>query len=644
MKRLLLGRALRTEQAASGTVRRSLPAFSSDALSSNVYATQEILIVLAVGGTALYRYGWMVAACVAAVFLIVVTAYRSTLRHYPMGGGDYDVAKTNLGPWPAVTVASAMLIDFALTLAVSVAAILDVVVSVTPDSNSARLLIGLAVIALLALLTLRASPLVAIFLRFCSYVFVFAVVLMTVWGIVETVLGEAPRAASADWELADPQTLSGVALFIVLARAFSSGSVAVTGVEAVGTAVPAFQPPRGPNAAKALRTVALMWIVVFAGITWLTTVSGVQVTEDDAVLIGAGEQPQQTVLVQLADAVFGTPMAVFGIAAATVLVLAAAGVNSYRSFSVLTSVLARDEYLPRLYASRGDRLVYSNGIITLAIGAGLALWVFDTSLTTMIQLYVVGVFLALTVGQAGMVRHWTRIAGRAGISEPERSEARRARLIALVGQCVAGVVLVIVVVSKFLSGAWIVVLLIPLLAVMMRRVHGHYERVRYEVAASEAGPADASANVTALILVSRIHKPTLRALAYARATRPTAMEAVTVAVDEAEAEQLQAQWRESGIPVPLRVLPSPFREISSPVIAYVRQLSAAAPDGLLTVYVPEYVVTHWWEELLHNQSAARLKRRLMELPDVVVVTVPWQIWTPDGDVAAPAGANEKPAP
>ena len=407
MKRLLLGRALRTEHAAGATVRRSLPAFSSDALSSNVYATQEILIVLAVGGPALYRYGWMVSACVAAVFLIIVTAYRHTLRHYPAGGGDYDVAKANLGPWAAVTVGSAMLIDFALTLAVSVAAILDVVVSLTPDSDGARLAIGVGVIVVLALLSLRASPQVAIFLRFCSYAFVFAVVLMTIWGIVETAMGDAPRAASADWQIANPQTFSGVALFVVLARAFSSGSVAVTGVEAIGTAVPTFSPPRGPKAARALRSVALMWIVVFAGIAWLTYDSGVQVTADDAALIG-GAQPQQTVLVQLADAVFGNGLAVFLIAAATVLVLAAAGINSYRSFSLLTSVLAGDGNMPRLYASRGDRLVYSNGIITLAIGAGLALWIFNTSLTTMIQLYVVGVFVALTIGQAGMVRHWTR--------------------------------------------------------------------------------------------------------------------------------------------------------------------------------------------------------------------------------------------
>ena len=640
MKRLLLGRALRTEHAAGGTVRRSLPAFSSDALSSNVYATQEILIVLAVGGSALYRYGWMVSACVAVVFLIVVTAYRQTLRHYPSGGGDYDVARANLGPWPAVTVGSAMLIDFALTLAVSVAAILDVVVSLTPDSNGARLVIGLFVIVVLALLTLRASPLVAIFLRFCSYAFVLAVVLMTLWGIVETVRGDAPQAASADWQIANPQTLSGVALFVVLARAFSSGSVAITGVEAIGTAAPAFHPPRGPNAARALRTLALMWIVVFAGITWLTYVSGVQVTADDATLIGAGDQPQQAVLVQLADAVFDTGWAVFLIAAATVLVLAAAGINSYRSFSVLTSALARDGYLPRLYASRGDRLVYSNGIITLAIGAGLALWAFDTSLTTLIQLYVVGVFVALTLGQAGMVRHWSRIVDRPGTPEEERSAARRGRMLALIGQTVAGLVLVVVVVSKFLSGAWVVVLLIPLLAATMRRVHGHYDRVRYEVSASETGPADASANVIALILVSRIHKPTMRALAYARATRPTALQALTVAVDVAEAEHLQDQWRDSGITVPLRVLESPFREINSPVIAYVRQLRAESPDSLLTVYVPEYVVTHWWEELLHNQSAVRLKRRLMELPDVVVVSVPWQMWDQD-DLVRPDSA---PAP
>jgi hypothetical protein len=290
-------------------------------------------------------------------------------------------------------------------------------------------------------------------------------------------------------------------------------------------------------------------------------------------------------------------------------------------------------------AAQGDRLVYSNGILLLALAAGALLLAFDASLTTLIQLYVVGVFLALTLGQAGMVRHWTTVLSRNPPSA-QRSAARRARAIAVLACAVTGLVLVVVLLSKLTAGAWVVVVLIPTLAWAMRKVRDHYDTVADVMAPQDTVQTDARQSVSALILVSRIHKPTLRAVAYARASRPSTLQAVTVAVDADEAAELQRDWDERQLNVPLEVLDSPYREINSPVMKHVAALRHRDPDGLLMVYVPEYVVDRWWEQLLHNQSAARLKRRLMSLPNVVVVSVPWQLAaTLDESIGAQAGAT-----
>ncbi len=638
-KRLLLGKALPTQQRKREAGRfGAIAGLGSDALSSNVYATQEILILLAVGGFGVYAYGPAVAACVVVVFAVVVAAYRYTVREYPTGGADYAVARRNLGQSPAAVVGAAMLIDFALTLAVSTTAIIDTIVSIAPALYEARVLLALGVIVLMAILSLRGSASIAALLQAGTWAFVAAILVTAVAAGVQVLLDDRPRAVSAEWDTAEPTTgLAGLALLVVLARAFSSGSIAVTGVEAIGTGAPSLQRPRGERAAMTVVLVGAISMVLFASITWLALLTGVKATADNADLIGlpAGE-PQQTVVVQVVDAVFGSSWVVLAAVIVTVAILGAAAMSAFRSFSVLSSVLAKDGFLPRQLQSRGDRLVYSNGILVLAVAAGLLVWAFDARLTALIQLYVVGVFLALTLGQAGMVRHWSRrLRGR--MPAEERGPARRGRAVAGVAQFVTGAVLVVVLISKFTAGAWLVVLLVPLLAAAMRAVREHYDTVAYALAAEEQSVGAPSSEVIALILVSRIHKPTLRAIAYARASRPTAVEAITVAVDEQEARQLAATWAESEMPVPLQVLQSPFREINNPVTDYVAVLASRNPEALLTIYMPEYVVAHWWERLLHNQSAARLKLRLMSLPNVMVVTVPWQRASEAEDVPAGIG-------
>lgn len=604
---------------------RAIAAMASDTLSSNAYATQEILIILAVGGFGFYRFGPWIAAAVVVIFAVIVAAYRHTVRQYPGGGADYEVAARNIGRRSAALVGSAMLIDFALTLAVSVAAIVDLLVSVAPGLADGKVAWGIGLVAVLTLLSLRGRSGLDAVLHVGVYLFVLAILVMAATAAVEVLLGNAPRAASADYALADPAgSVAGWALLLLLARSFSSGSVAVTGVEAVGTGVPVFRKPRGENAAAVLAIVGVVSMVLFVCVTWLALLTGVRVVADSDWLAGApAGQPQQMVIIQVADAVFGSPIGIAAVALATALVLLAAGLSTFRSFSVLSSVMARDGMLPRQFMARGDRFVYSNGILLLGIAAGLLIWLLGASLAALIQLYVVGAFLALAVGQIGMVRHGNRRL-RAAAADDERRAVLRARAIAAVAAGLTSTVLLVVLLSKLASGAWIVVVLIPLLALAMGAVHNHYANVTYELAPEEALPEVPTNQVMALILVARIHKPTLRAVAYARATRPTSLEAVTVAVDDREADRLAADWNARDMRVPLRILSSPFREIDTPVLAHVAELRRANPDTLLTVYVPEYVVTHWWEELLHNQSAARLKRRLMTLPNVVVVSVPWQ--------------------
>ncbi len=636
----MLGRALPTEQQGEESSRlRTLTAVGSDVLSSNVYATQEILIILALGGFGLYVYGPAVAACVALVFIIVVAAYRYTVREYPGGGADYDVALHTLGPTPAVVVAAALLIDFALTLAVSTTALLDTVVSVAPGLFEGRTLLAVAVIAALTLLSLRGGRVTSAVLRAGTWGFIVVILFTAGAALARVAFGETPRAASADYETAaGAEAVAGLALLLVLARAFSSGSTAVTGVEAVGTSAPSLQRPRGERAAAALVLIGSVSMLLFASITWLALLTGVRITADNRDLIGPGQgEPQQTVVVQVVDAVFGTPLLVLPAVVATVLILAAAGMSALRSFSVFTSILARDGFLPRQLQSRGDRLVYSNGIVLLGVAAGALVSAFGARLTDLIQLYVVGVFLALALGQWGMSRHW-RTAMDRRIPPHERRRAQRARTVAVAGAGVAGAVLVVVVVSKFTTGAWVVVLLVPLLATAMRAIRRHYDTVAYETAAEEREVTGVVHEVAALILVASIHKPTLRALAYARATRPVALNALTVSVEGAEAARLARQWEELAIPVPLVVLESPYREINNPIVQYVQMLQREHPDRLLTVYVPEYVVDHWWERLLHNRSAARLTRRLTALPNVVVITVPWQR-AAEESVAGPASSG-----
>ncbi|GAB3901864.1 APC family permease [Microbispora bryophytorum] len=644
VKRLLVGRALRSTALHHQLLpkRVALPVFASDALSSVAYAPQEILVILSIGGVGLYSFSPWVAAGVVLVMLTVVASYRQNVHAYPSGGGDYEVATTNLGPTAGLTVASALLVDYVLTVAVSVANGADYVGATIPFVAEHRPLVAVAIVTLLTIMNLRGLRESGVAFAVPTYAFMIAVIGMVAWGLFRlVVLGDDLRAPTADYRIIGQQAdLAGFAMAFLVLRAFSSGCAALTGVEAISNGVPAFRKPKSKNAATTLLMMGLIAVTMFSGIIFLGLKSGVKLTDPafvarDVIIAGHPAGPgyyQQPIIAQVASAVFGHGSFLFVvIAAVTALILFLAANTAFNGFPVLGSILAQDRYLPRQLHTRGDRLAFSNGIVILAAGACLLIWAFDADVSKLLNLYIVGVFVSFTLSQIGMVRHWTRHL-RTETDARARFHMMRSRVINGFGAVMTGLVLVVVLATKFTHGAYIVCIAMPVLFLMMKGIRRHYDRVAEELAAPEGHESEESllpARNHAIVLVSKIHKPTLRALAYARATRPSTLEAVTVSVDADEANRLREEWDRRGIEAPLKILDSPYREITGPVLEYVKSLRRRSPRDVVTVYIPEYVVGRWWEHLLHNQSALRLKGRLLFKPGVMVTSVPFQLASSD---------------
>ncbi|MBI1376435.1 MAG: amino acid permease [Frankiales bacterium] len=630
-KRLLVGRALASEQLSETLLpkRIALPVFASDALSSNAYATQEILLVLALGGTAFYAYAPWVAGLVVLVYAVVVASYRQNVHAYPSGGGDYEVVTTNLGAKAGVFVASALLVDYVLTVAVSIASAVANLASAYPfiGANKGEWAVGIIVV--ITLMNLRGVRESGALFAIPTYGFMLGIFGMTGYALYRIfVAGDTLRAESADWQIVGTSTFTGFALAFLVARAFSSGTTALTGIEAIANGVPAFRKPKSRNAATTLLLLGTIAMTMFVSITWLALYTQVHVVDPDSSLVLQGlpdGQVEKTVIAQVAQAVFGEfDLGFFYVSFVTALILALAANTAFNGFPVLGSILARDGYLPRQLHTRGDRLAFSNGIVVLAGLAILLVVVYQAEVTNLIQLYIVGVFVSFTFSQLGMIRHWNALL-RQKPSVAERRRMLRSRTVNAIGFVMTGTVLVIVLATKFTKGAWIVCIAMPLLYLLMQGIHKHYDHVRRELAAGDDESVTLPSRVHAIVLVSKVHKPTLRALAFARATRPSTLEAVTVDVDPPDTAAFVADWERRGIPVPLTVLDSPYREITRPVLDYVRSVRRDSPRDLVVVYIPEYVVGRWWEQLLHNQSALRLKTRLLFSPGVMVCAVPWQL-------------------
>jgi amino acid transporter len=636
-KRILLGRKLRSSQLGETLLpkRIALPVFASDALSSVAYAPDEIFIMLSLAGASAYVWSWKIGIAVALVMTAVVASYRQNVHAYPSGGGDYEVASVNLGRNAGITVASALLVDYVLTVAVSISSGAQYAASALPALSGHEASFASIMVVLLMAMNLRGIRESGTFFAIPTYAFMVAILGMCGYGLLRLAAGDLPQVESADLDIATApgyeDQLTTIALMFLLARAFSSGCAALTGVEAISNGVPAFRKPKSRNAATTLLLLGLIAITMMMSVIVLANQMGLKYVDPhdlDRLTRNGQELPpgfdQHTVIAQIARAIYSNfPPGFYLTVTVTGIILVLAANTAFNGFPVLGSILAQDGFAPRALGSRGDRLAYSNGIVFLAVMAIILIQVFNAETTRLIQLYIVGVFVSFNLSQLGMIRHWTRHL-KSERDPAERRRMVRSRMINAIGLTFTAVVLVIVLLTKFLEGAWITILAMIVFFMVMRGIRAHYDNVEQELAADEEDKV-LPTRVHAIVLVSKLHKPTLRALAFAKATRPNVLEGVYVADNAVATNRLLEEWDERNLGVPLKVLHSPYRELVKPIVDYAMEIKKANPRGVVAVYIPEYVVGRWWEQLLHNQTALRLKGRLLFAPGVMVTSVPYQL-------------------
>jgi amino acid transporter len=622
LQRAVVGRPLRSDRLGETLLpkRLALPVFCSDPLSSVAYATEQIILVLGLGGLGLLHLTPWIAAAVVLLLLLVVASYRQTCFAYPTGGGAYAVSRANLGEDASLVAASALLIDYVLTVAVSVVAGVAAITSAVPSLAPHAVALSLGFVVALTFMNLRGVRESGRAFALPTYGFVAVIYVMLAVGFAKVAWGGGITAESAHYGLRQVSETGGALTVLLVLRAFASGCTALTGVEAVSNGVPAFREPKSRNAGLTLVAMGALATTMFAGITVLAILAHVHMAEDPSALIGFTGTEQRTALSQIGAAVFGASPAFYALQAFTAAILVLAANTAYNGFPVLASLLGRDGFLPSQLAHRGDRLVFSNGVVLLAGVAGALIVAFNAEVTRLIQLYILGVFLSFTLSQLGMVRHWSRELAAGRPTGRSRRSVRRAQAINGLGAVVTGLVFVIVLLAKFTQGAWIVVLAAPVLFSTMKAISRHYRQIN-RLLAPEASGVELPRQVHAVVLVSNLLAPTLRALAYAEATKPATLTAVEVS-DEEEPE-LAREWGARGMPVPLVIVESPYRETVRPVLRYVRALRREHPGDVISVIIPEYIVPRWWQHLLHNQTALRLKGRLLFEPAVTVTSVPW---------------------
>lgn len=642
-KRLLVGRPVRSAAEGKTLLPKAiaLPVFASDALSSVAYAPDEIMLTLALaGGISLATASIPVGIAVVLVMAVVVMSYRQTVHAYPSGGGDYEVATANLGPKAGLTVASALLVDYVLTVAVSISQGAAYLSTAIPELQGYEVYAALILVVILALMNLRGVRESGTAFAIPTYLYMGSIGLMAVVGMVKYFTGTLGEAATAKYTVLPDADYShgllGIAGFFLLLRAFSSGCAALTGIEAISNGVPSFRKPKSKNAATTLALLGGISATMMISILFLAHKTGVQMVDNpakDFTLEGRPVGPNVTadpVIGQLADTIFSNARPLFYLVTiVTGLILVLAANTAFNGFPLLASTLSRDSFLPRQLYTRGDRLAYSNGIIVLAIAASALIYFFDAKVTSLIHLYVVGVFVSFVLGQLGMIRHWTKLL-RVETERKKRSHMQRSRVINVIGFCTTLIVLSVVLITKFTHGAWLAIVFMVIIFIAMHGVYRHYRNTEQELQVEDTAASLAlPSRVHAIILVSHLHKPAMRAISYARVTNPSSMEIVSVMMNSKASKHLRQQWEESGVQVPLTFLSSPYRDVTGPVLRHVRSIRRISPRDLVVVYIPEYQVKHWWERILHNQTALRLRTRLMFVPGVVLALVPWRL---DGTV------------
>jgi amino acid transporter len=610
VRRKLIGNPLSSasEHLERLTVPRGLAVFASDNISSSAYATEEIMRVLVIAGTAALTVTLPVTAAIMAVLAIVVISYRQVIRAYPNGGGSYVVAKENLGPLPGLTAGAALLTDYILTVAVSVSAGVTALTSAFPSLSTHRTPIAVAVVLVMTIVNLRGITETGKFFSLPTFVYLAAMLGLIAYGMVRAATGNLPDYSPPQAWI-DAHATGSLSLLLIL-RAFASGSVALTGTEAVSNGVPAFRAPEVRNAQRALVAMGILFGTIFLGISVLAQQLGV--VPDPAEV--------ESVNSLLTRALVGEGWYFYLVQISTALLLVLAANTAFNGFPRLASIMAQDGYLPRQFSYRGDRLAFTGGIVVLAIVATVLIWVYAASVTGLIPLYTVGVFLAFTLSQAGLVRRWWN----------HRETERRWRwLLALngAGACATGLVAVVVGVSKFTHGAWLVLVLIPLLVALMWKIHEHYTQLAEASRRAPEIPAETRAvQVRAIVPIADLSLPARQAVAYALAiAAPDRVLAVHVTDEVAKARALREEWQRLGLGGQLVIIESPFRSLIRPLLAYVGAVKDAHPDEVATIVLPEYVPGHWWEHLLHNQTALRIKGALLFQRGVVTVNVPYHM-------------------
>ena len=600
--------------------RLALPVYCSDPISSNAYATQEILLVLALGGAAMVLATPWVALVVVSLLGLVTLSYRQTCYAYPNGGGAYAVSKANLGRNASLIAAAALLVDYVMTVAVSVAASVENLTSAFPQLLPYTVWLCCGIIVVLMLMNLRGVRESGTLFAIPTYGFILSVFAMLGVGFYQVLVGHTPVAESASLGFSHGGPV-GAALIILLLRAFASGCTSLTGVEAVSNGVPTFREPKSRNASTTLLAMAGLSIAMMIGIAVLSAMSNVHIAENASDLTGVPSgYEQRTVLAQLSSAIFGNnTFGFFAVQLSTTFILAMAANTAFNGFPILASILADDRFLPKQLTRRGDRLVFSNGIIMLSGIAMLLIIAFDGSVTRLIQLYILGVFVSFTLSQSGMVVYWRRQAEEHGWTFRHLGSAA----INAIGAAATAIVLVIVLLTKFTHGAYLVVIAVPLLVFAMLQVKKHYTKVSHQLAPKAAGMVLPS-RMHAVVLISQVNEPALKALAFAKAIRPSSITALHVDVHRLRTEKLMHEWSDREIAVPLRIVACEYRDLITPVINYLERIEIG-PRDVVQVFIPEYVTGHWWEAVLHNQSALRLKSRLLYMPGVMVTSVPYQL-------------------
>jgi amino acid transporter len=617
-KRVLVGRPLASSEQEHQRLPKSiaLAVFSSDAISSTAYATEEILFVIAMGASSLTLGLDMlvpIAIAVALLLAIVVTSYRRTIFAYPQGGGSYVVSRENLGRVPSLVAGASILVDYILTVAVSISAGVAAIISIPAfrDLENQRVVLALALIALITLGNLRGLKESGTIFAVPTYIYIVTIGGMILWGLGREFLGSGlEHIDHGDLHFEGALSGGNLGLFLLL-KGFSSGAVALTGIEAIADGVPAFRKPESKNASR-----TLMWMAIILGTLFLGT----------AVLahhLAPVPSHDETVISQLARAVFGQGPLYVLLQFATAAILTLAANTAYADFPRLSSIIARDGYLPRQFANQGDRLVYSNGIVFLAIAAAGLIIAFGGIVTALIPLYAVGVFTSFTLSQFGMVRYQKK---------HQAPGWRLGAATSALGAAITFIVLLIVAGTKFTSGAWVPLIVVPAICAVFLAVRRHYDRVARAIAITPEENRAEPLNHTVVVLVGRIHRGVLKALAYAKSLRPNHLAAVYISYDDADHIEMERQWEEFRLDVPLEIVSSPYRELVDAVEAYLDELDARWRNDTITVIIPEFVVERWYENILHNQSALALKFKLLGRPGTVVTSVPYHLRGPaNGD-------------